>query len=77
MLEFTPQQLRQLVSSTMPFGKYRGRLLLDLPVAYLAWFVRQELADSELSRQLQLLYQLKMDGNGDILRRLQHQLSLE
>ncbi len=65
------ERLLSLVTQRMPFGKYQGRLLVDLPVAYLQWFERKGFPQGALGEQLVLLYQLKMDGNGDILRQLQ------
>ncbi|GGA85995.1 hypothetical protein GCM10011369_30050 [Neiella marina] len=65
-------KLQKLVVQRMPFGKYQNRWLIDLPVAYLAWFADKGFPKGELGEQLQLLYQLKMDGNGDVLRQLHH-----
>jgi len=36
-----PQCLKSLVSTKMPFGKYKGRMIAELPSAYLSWFMRQ------------------------------------
>lgn len=54
--------LRQLVTVRMPYGKYRGRLIADLPGAYLAWFARQGFPDTALGRLLALM--LELDHNG-------------
>ena len=69
-----PDSLKTLVLTRMPFGKYTGRYLVDLPVAYLAWFDKQGFPSGPIGEQLLLMYQLKMDGNGDVLRQLQRQL---
>lgn len=37
----TPDDLQALVELPMPFGKYKGRAIADLPGHYLAWFSRQ------------------------------------
>ncbi len=73
--EHAQLQLKQLVRQQMPFGKYQGYALLDLPFAYLAWFAKKGFPQGELGAQLALLYQLKLDGNGDVLRLLQRQLA--
>jgi uncharacterized protein (DUF3820 family) len=67
-------ELQKLVSVRMPYGKYQGRLLADLPGAYLAWFAREGFPNGELGRLLALA--LEIDHNGlsrllDPLRRPQ------
>lgn len=46
----------------MPYGKYQGHLLADLPGAYLAWFARTGFPPGELGRLLELM--LEIDHNG-------------
>jgi len=36
-----PEDLQRLVTVAMPYGKYKGRLIADLPGAYLAWYARK------------------------------------
>jgi uncharacterized protein (DUF3820 family) len=69
-----PEDLQKLVTVRMPYGKYQGRLLADLPGAYLAWFARKGFPSDELGRLLALA--LEIDHNGlsrllDPLRRPQ------
>lgn len=71
----SPETLKQLILTRMPFGKYSGRYLVDLPVAYLGWFEKKGFPQGPIGQQLMLMYQLKMDGNGDVLRQLQRQLT--
>jgi uncharacterized protein (DUF3820 family) len=54
----TPDTLQLLVSREMPFGKYKGRLLADLPGHYLAWFAREGFPKGELGSLLALMYEL-------------------
>lgn len=56
------QELEKLVTVRMPFGKYEGRLLADLPGAYLAWFARKGFPPGTLGRLLALA--LESDHNG-------------
>lgn len=56
------QDLRKLVTVRMPYGKYQGRLIADLPGAYLAWFARKGFPGGELGRLLALM--LEIDHNG-------------
>jgi uncharacterized protein len=57
-----PNQLQLLVSREMPYGKYKGRILADLPGNYLAWFAREGFPPGELGRLLALM--LEIDHNG-------------
>ena len=56
------QQLVEAINTVMPFGKYRGRLLLELPEPYLVWFHSQGFPDSKLGQQLALVYEVKLNG---------------
>lgn len=53
-----PEILTRLVTYTMPFGKYKGRLIADLPGHYLAWFARNGFPAGELGRLLALMHEL-------------------
>jgi len=53
-----PDDLLRLVSQTMPYGKYEGRLLADLPGHYLGWFAREGFPRGELGRLLALMYEI-------------------
>lgn len=57
-----PDDLQLLVTREMPFGKYKGRLIADLPGNYLAWFAREGFPKGELGRLLALM--LEIDHNG-------------
>lgn len=54
--------LLQLVEMQMPFGKYKGRLLCDLPVSYLEWFNRKGFPEGKLGMLLQTIYEIKLNG---------------
>ena len=56
------QDLERLVSVTMPFGKYKDRIIADLPGNYLNWFAREGFPRGELGRLLALMHE--MDHNG-------------
>jgi uncharacterized protein (DUF3820 family) len=57
-----PQDLLKLASMRMPFGRYKDRLLIDLPERYVVWFYNEGLPDNELGRLLGLLYEIKLNG---------------
>lgn len=46
----------------MPFGKYQGRRLVDLPEPYVVWFSQQGFPRGELGRLLELLHVIKVNG---------------
>ena len=65
-----PEDLQKLVSMPMPYGKYKGRVLADLPGNYLTWFARDGFPKGELGRLLQLMHEIDHNGLSDLLRPL-------
>jgi len=65
-----PQILLQLVEMKMPFGKFKGMLLCDLPVSYLEWFNRKGFPEGKLGVLLQTMLEIKMNGLDDLLKPL-------
>jgi uncharacterized protein (DUF3820 family) len=61
------QDLELLVQRTMPFGKYQGRVLADLPGNYLQWFAREGFPKGELGRLLQLMFEIDHNGLRQLL----------
>ncbi|MCG9965257.1 MAG: DUF3820 family protein [Shewanella sp.] len=64
------QQLIDAVNQVMPFGKYAGRRLLELPEPYLVWFHQQGFPKSKLGEQLALIYEVKLNGLEAMLKPL-------
>jgi uncharacterized protein len=54
--------LAKAVEQVMPFGKYKGRRLIDLPEPYLVWFHGQGFPSNKLGQQLALMYEIKLNG---------------
>ncbi|NUU02772.1 DUF3820 family protein [Herbaspirillum robiniae] len=54
----TPEHLPLLLTRTMPYGKYKGRAIADLPGHYLGWFAREGFPRGELGSLLALMYEL-------------------
>ena len=62
--------LLQLVSMKMPFGKYKGTVLCNLPVSYLEWFQRKGFPKGKLGVLLATIYEIKINGLEELLRPL-------
>ena len=62
-----PEQLRLLLTRVMPFGKYKGRVIADLPGHYLNWFARAGFPAGELGRLLALMQELDHNGLRSLL----------
>jgi uncharacterized protein (DUF3820 family) len=69
-MEPDSQILIDLVTLKMPFGKFQGRLLCDLPVSYLEWFNRTGFPQGKLGMQLRTIYEIKLNGLEDLLKPL-------
>jgi uncharacterized protein (DUF3820 family) len=61
------QDLQRLVDVRMPYGRYRGWLIADLPGAYLAWFAREGFPPGQLGRLLALMLELDHNGLSSLL----------
>jgi len=65
-----PELLTQLVKMKMPFGKFKGTLLCDLPVFYLEWFESKGFPAGKLGLLLQTIYEIKLNGLEHLLNPL-------
>lgn len=54
--------LIKIANMKMPFGKYAGWALIDLPEAYVVWFAKKGYPEGELGRLLEQLYDIKANG---------------
>jgi uncharacterized protein (DUF3820 family) len=57
-----PKILLELIEARMPFGKYKGRLLIDLPEPYVVWFRQNGFPAGTLGKQLETVYVIKANG---------------
>jgi uncharacterized protein (DUF3820 family) len=55
-------QLVQLATLAMPYGRYQGTLLIDLPEPYVVWYYSNGLPEGNLGELLGLLYEIKVNG---------------
>jgi uncharacterized protein (DUF3820 family) len=72
-MDQSQHQLIKLAHTKMPFGKYEGRHLIDLPEYYVVWYHNKGFPKGELGQQLQLVYELKLNGLEDLIRNIRRQ----
>jgi uncharacterized protein len=65
----------ELLEYKMPFGKYEGTRLLDLPEAYLAWFAREGMPAGKLGRLMETALVVRSNGLEPMCRRLRAELA--
>lgn len=62
MSTFDSSQLIALVQTKMPYGKYQGRLVCELPEFYLVWYHQKGFPKGKLGDLLSLMYEIKLNG---------------
>jgi uncharacterized protein (DUF3820 family) len=62
--------LVEIVTMKMPFGKYKGTVLKNLPVSYLEWFWSKGFPKGRIGILLETLYEIKMNGREGLLREI-------
>ena len=64
------QLLIKLAHTKMPFGKYEGRYLIELPEYYIVWYNTKGFPKGQLGDQLKLVYELKLNGLENLIRNI-------
>lgn len=64
------EHLIQIANTPMPFGKYKGRMLVDLPDEYLLWFAKKGFPAGMLGQLMELTLALKIEGLDSVIRPL-------
>lgn len=73
MIQFPAEQKKELLALAnmrMPFGKYKGRYLVDLPEPYIVWFRQKGFPPGKLGMQLAQMYEIKVNGLEPLIRKL-------
>ena len=65
------QALIELAHYRMPFGKYKGKYLVNLPEYYYTWFKQRGFPPGKLGKMMQQMYEIKVNGLEDIIRTVQ------
>lgn len=63
-------ELLDAVNQTMPFGKFEGKRLIDIPEPYLIWFKQRGFPAGRLGRQMALIYEIRLNGLEKLVRPL-------
>ena len=71
-----PEMLERLIRVQMPYGKYKGRLIADLPGNYLNWFAREGFPKGEVGQLLALMQELDHNGLSALLEPLRRAAGL-
>lgn len=59
---FDHTEFLELVKARMPFGKYEGWLMIDIPEDYLVWFSSKGFPEGKVGRRLQAVYEIRLNG---------------
>lgn len=68
------EQLVEIANTVMPFGKYQGRRLIDLPEEYLLWFARKDQFAGKLGELMQITLLIKTEGLTQLVQPLKRPL---
>lgn len=69
-MEQDKQFLIDLANTKMPYGKYKGTFLIDLPEHYIVWYHTKGFPKGKIGNMLGLVYELKLNGLEDLIRKL-------
>lgn len=64
------QFLIDLARMKMPFGKYKGYFLIELPEHYIVWYRNKGFPKGKLGQQMNLVYELQLNGLEDIIKKI-------
>lgn len=67
---FNKEDLLKLANNPMPFGKYQGKVLIDLPEEYLLWFAKKGFPNGELGRLMALALEIRINGLEGVIKPL-------
>ena len=68
------EDLERLLTVEMPYGKYKGRVIADLPGYYLNWFAREGFPKGEIGQLIALMHEIDHNGLSELLIPLRQRL---
>ena len=66
------KDLERIANMRMPFGKYKGVILMDIPEHYVFWYYRKGLSDTSFDKIWSLLYEIRINGLMELVRPLRN-----
>ena len=69
MLQNQQEEFIKLAKAKMPFGKFKDKLLIDLPEYYLVWYRNKGFPKGKLGEQMATIYEIKLNGLEDLIRK--------
>lgn len=71
-MELNPETLVELAHAKMPFGKYKGSYLVDIPEPYYVWFKQKGFPPGKLGMQMQSMYEIKLNELEGLVRKIKN-----
>lgn len=71
-MENQNKELLELAHTKMPFGKYKGRFLVDIPEPYYVWYKNKGFPEGKLGKQLAAMYEIKVNGLEVLIRNIKN-----
>lgn len=72
MVNNQQHELEKLANTKMPYGKYKGKHLIDLPEHYIVWYNNKGFPTGKLGDMLRLVYEIQLNGLEDLVRKLKY-----
>lgn len=69
--------LMKLAHYKMPFGKYEGRFLTDIPETYYFWFQRKGFPKGKLGTYMEAMLDIKINGLETLIRKIQKEFPMD
>lgn len=73
-LQPNPQVLIDIIQTRMPYGKYKGTIIADIPVSYLEWMSGKGFTKDKLGMMLSTVFEIKTNGLSDILYKVRQSI---